>query len=246
VRRQQAIRSLVRFARLVSDHPANEDPLQHLAEALVDHAGADAAAVYLVAGDRLKLAASRDLPDRLQAWTPEADDVISGEFGRAALAALGNDAFTQAKTLPVASAGRLFGAAVLLWKQPDDGSEQWHDELAKGLADLAAAALSTSEYLRWLVRANEELGAAQEVLARNEAMGRALLRSSVLSKPRHGCPKHANKRCFLPVSVRFGESARTVRARRPAGFENRRSRRGSVGSSERRFAAQVSSEVVGA
>jgi signal transduction histidine kinase len=170
VRSRQAIHSLVQFARVVSDDPASEDPLRQLADAVVDHAGADAVAVYLVEGDRLKLAASRDLPDRLQAWTPEADDVISSELGRAALAALGVDALTQAKTLPLASAGRLFGAAVLFWKQPDDGSEPWQGELAQALADLAATALSTSEYMRSLVRANEELRAAREVLARSEKL----------------------------------------------------------------------------
>src|ERR1019366_335406 len=54
------------------------------------------------------------------------------------------------------------------------------------------------------------------------AVGRGLSRSSVLSKPQRGCPKHANRRGFLPVPVGFGESARTVRARRTDGFENRR------------------------
>jgi len=54
------------------------------------------------------------------------------------------------------------------------------------------------------------------------AMGRGLSRSSVLSKPQRGCPKHANRRVFMPVPVGFGESARAVRARRTMGFENRR------------------------
>src|ERR1019366_3922437 len=61
------------------------------------------------------------------------------------------------------------------------------------------------------------------------AMRRGLSRSSVLSKPQRGCPKHANRRGFLPVPVGFGESARTVRARRTDGFENRRTGNGTRG-----------------
>ena len=170
MRRQQAIHSLVEFARVVSDHQAGSDPLARLADALVDHAGADAVGAFLVAGERLRLTASRGLPDRLQSWTPDGDDIISSELGRAALAALGDDTFAHAKTLPLVSSGGLFGAAILFWKQPPDGSEPWQGELAQGLADLAAIALATSAHLHSLARANEELRASREALVRSEKL----------------------------------------------------------------------------
>jgi signal transduction histidine kinase len=170
VRRIQAIHLLVEFARLVSDHNANDDPMQHLVDALVAHAGADAVAVYLVSGDRLRLAASRALPGRLQSWIPEGEDSIGSELGRAALAALGKDDLTYAKPMPLVSSGGLFGAVLVFRKEASDESEPWQDELAQGLVDLVATALATSAHLESLVRANEELRQSRETLVRSERL----------------------------------------------------------------------------
>jgi signal transduction histidine kinase len=169
MRGERAIHSLVQLARVVSDRGAHGDVLQHLANALVEHAGADAVAVYVVTGDRLRLAASRGLPARLASWAPE-DDVVGSELARAALAALGDGTFAQATPLPLVSAGGLFGAVVLFRKQPDDAANPLNDELAQGLVDIAAMALSTSSHLRSLERANDELRVSRNALERSERL----------------------------------------------------------------------------
>jgi signal transduction histidine kinase len=94
---------------------------------------------------------------------------VDSALGRAFMDRCGA-AFVQCRTLPLVSNGGLFGAVVLLWKKPDDGSEPWHDELAQGLVDLAATILATSAHIQALVRSNEELRRSREVLARTEKL----------------------------------------------------------------------------
>jgi signal transduction histidine kinase len=165
-----AIHALVQLARVVSDHSGREDPLRHLVDALVDQVGADAVAVYLVADGRLTLGASRALPEALASWRPQEDDIVGSELGRAALAALGDDSFTGATPLLLVSAGGLFGAVVLFWKKSDDPPEPWRTELAQGLVDITATALSTSAHLRSIARAHEEVRASRDALVRSEKL----------------------------------------------------------------------------
>jgi signal transduction histidine kinase len=168
VRRLQAIHALARFARLVTENPSTSAALQLLADSLVDQAGADAAAVFEVTADRLVLSAGRSVPEHLRGWSADPDDIDSA-LGRAFMDRCGSD-FVQCKTLPLVSSGGMFGAVVLLWKKPDDGSEPWHDELAEALVDLAATILATSAHVQALVRSNEELRRSRELLARTEKL----------------------------------------------------------------------------
>ncbi len=153
----------------MSDHKATDQALQFLADTLVDVAGVDAVAVFQVTGERLSLAASRNLPPSIASRTLGADE-ISSEFGRSLLAAAGCERFVEARTLPLVSSGGLFGAVVLLWRAPDDGREPWHGELATALVDLAASMLATTAHLGSLVIANEELRASRQALARSEKL----------------------------------------------------------------------------
>ncbi|MGA7118698.1 MAG: HAMP domain-containing sensor histidine kinase [Polyangiaceae bacterium] len=170
LRSQSAIRGLVRLARVVCDHTSSdEDAMQHLADALAEHAGGDGVAVFRVTSDGLLLAAFRGLPEGLHAWKVEVDD-ISSELGRVLLDAIGRGIFKDAKTLPMVSAGGLFGAAVLFRRREDDGTEPWNDEVAQGLVDLAAIGLATSAQLQSILRVNEELRASRAALAHGEKL----------------------------------------------------------------------------
>jgi signal transduction histidine kinase len=77
--------------------------------------------------------------------------------------------FDQARTLPLVSGGGLFGALVLLFVHPHSVRPPGLD-LARGLADLAAISLGKATQLAKLDRANAELRASRELLARTEKL----------------------------------------------------------------------------
>ncbi|HEY3820157.1 MAG TPA: HAMP domain-containing sensor histidine kinase [Polyangiaceae bacterium] len=168
MRRLGAIHALARFARLVSEKAEDDEALTLLADLLMDHAGCDAVAVLRATADELQIAASRNLPEELQSWTTDAD-ALDSSIGKALVGLCGQE-FVQPKTFPLVSRGGLFGAVVLLWRKPDDGSEPWHNELAQGLVDLAAAVLGASAQMRKLEQTNDELRKSREVLARTEKL----------------------------------------------------------------------------
>ena len=164
----RAVHTLARFARMVSDRAPGPEALQLLADALVEQTGCDAAAVFQVTGPRLLLSASCNVPERLRAWSAEADDADS-TLGRKFLVDCGGE-FLEAETMLLVSSGSLFGVVVLLWKKPHGDAEPWQRELAEGLVDLAASILATSVHVQELMRANDELRRSRDILARTERL----------------------------------------------------------------------------
>jgi signal transduction histidine kinase len=162
------IHVLVGFARLVVGASTPQELLPILAEAAVEHMGADAAAVVQVgADDQARLAASRNLPESLGSWQVEAD-TIGPELGQALLQACGR-VFAQAHTLPMVSGGNLFGVLVLLSRTPL-ALEGERLELAEAMTDLTAMALGRRAQLVELQRSNDELRSSRDALARTEKL----------------------------------------------------------------------------
>jgi hypothetical protein len=100
------IHVLVGFSRLVSGAATPQEILPLLAEAAIQHLGADAAAVLAVGkDDRAHVVASRHLPEHLTRFDAEAE-TIGPELGESLLRACAGD-FVQAHTMPlVASSPR--------------------------------------------------------------------------------------------------------------------------------------------
>jgi signal transduction histidine kinase len=162
-----AIDVLIRFGRLASESGEGHEILPLLAEAAVEHVGADAAAVIeIVPGGRAKIVAVSNMPVR-DGWSADAETI--GEELGALLLKQSEGRFEQARTLLLASSGGLFGALVLLFvhRQPIDPTRL---DLARGLADLAAISLDRVTQLARVARANAELRMSRDVLARTEKL----------------------------------------------------------------------------
>jgi len=162
-----AIDALIRFGRLASESGEGHEILPLLAQAAVEHVGADAAAVVeIVPGGRARVASVRNLAVR-DGWSADADTI--GEELGALLLKESKGRFVQARTLPLVSSGGLFGALVLLFARPSsvDGP---HLDLARGLVDLAAISLDRVTQVGKLARANAELRMSRDVLARTEKL----------------------------------------------------------------------------
>jgi signal transduction histidine kinase len=146
--------------------PAEVLPL--LAQAAVEHLGADAAAVLqITAAGGVRLAASRNLPDDLPALVID-DDADSAEQGQCVLSACGAR-FARAHTLPLVSGGDLFGSLVLLFARDEDLAPA-RAALAEGLVDLAATGLSRAAQYAELSRSYAELRASRAVLSRSHKL----------------------------------------------------------------------------
>jgi signal transduction histidine kinase len=157
----------VEFARVVSGTSAGADVLPLLAGAAVEEVGADAAAVVEIAeGGVAKIVAERNLPRGLEGWSVESDAVT--ELGDELLAAC-KKRFSRARTLPMMSAGGLYGALVLFYRT-DTGPDAAMLTLAEGFVDLAAMALARDASDARHARSNAELRASREVLARTEKL----------------------------------------------------------------------------
>jgi len=159
---------LVHFGRLASEASSGEEILPLLAQAAIDHVGADAAAsLRRVDHERVRVAGARGLPDSLEGSIHEAD-VIDDDAGRRVLAATGGR-FASQITLPLISSGAIFGGLVLLLK-PGHELEAEQKRIAAALADLCATAFGRADHVAKLVQANAELRASREVLARTEKL----------------------------------------------------------------------------
>ena len=159
---------LVHFSRLASEVSSGAEILPLLAAAAIDHVHADGAAVVeVVDGGKLRVSASRDVPEALVWWQEEAD-LVGEEVGERLIAASGGR-FGRATTLPLVSRGGLFGMLVLLFvgeRELDEGARQ----IAGALADLSAIALGRAQEVSKLARTNAELRAARDALARTEKL----------------------------------------------------------------------------
>src|SRR4051812_45743328 len=116
--RQRAIDALVLFARLISDDAKPDRILPLLAEALVEHTAAAAAAVVAIDADgKARIVAQRALPDDV-ANVPLDAEMIGEELGEQ-LRAASKGAFGSAQTRPLVASGNLFGAAVMLYRNSE-------------------------------------------------------------------------------------------------------------------------------
>ncbi len=197
--RQRAIEALVLFARLVSDDAKPERILPLLADALVDHTHADAAAIVTIdAAGRAGIVAKRGLPQALSSLALDAE-AIGEELGEQLLRASG--AFAAEQTRPLVAGGNLFGAVVMLYRTREPASEEML-RLAEGLVDLAALALGTAAQVERLERSYAELRATQDVLARTEKL-------RALGQMAAGV-SHDLKNILNPLSLHLQVSARAL------------------------------------
>jgi signal transduction histidine kinase len=159
---------LVQFSRLASEASSGDEILPLLAQAAIDHVGADAAAILRrVDRDHVRVAVSRGLPAPVDDSVHEAD-VIDDDAGRRVLAAAGAR-FARQITLPLISSGAIFGGLVLLLA-PGHELEAEQMRIAVALVDLCATALARADHVAKLMQANAELRASREVLARTEKL----------------------------------------------------------------------------
>jgi signal transduction histidine kinase len=163
--RESGIAALTRFARLASAAGTGSEILPILADALVQHSGADQVAVVEIYEGGARFTPSAHLPRELT--TLEVDpDMIVDELGQHLLAACGAR-FTQVRSCPLVSGGGLFGSVVMFFV---DRNQPRDLDLADGLVDLAAITLANAARLQQLVRSHAELRTSQETLARTEKL----------------------------------------------------------------------------
>ncbi len=159
---------LVRFSRLASEASTGAQILPLLADAAIDHVQADGSVVVELTGTgSARVAASREVPPALATWTGEADDVDS-ELGTRFVKQSG-ERFARAFSLVLVSSGGLFGALVLLFVG-DHEPDPRRLNIAHGIADLAAVAMGRAAQMAQLAKANAELRASREALARTEKL----------------------------------------------------------------------------
>lgn len=160
-----AIDLLVTYSRQVSegDVPAPQ-VLELLADAL--RTLRQVGAVVLVetgATGRPQIVTARGI----EICDPLEVDSVDEELERAMLD-LASGRFKRAYTLPLVSAGGLFGAAVLLWN--GEGVDPVEVRVVEGLVDLAAVALDRAHRAQTLHRAIEELHERRVGAARREKL----------------------------------------------------------------------------
>jgi len=161
------VRVLLQFTRLVVEAHTQDDILRLLAEAAVEHVGADGAAVVRIVDDGTgEVVSSQGVTRAVATWKGEAD-VIGPELGEHLRAACGSR-FGHARVLAMVSGGGLYGALVLFGKTAPVGNDGV--ELAQGLVDLAALALNKAARLAQLERAYADLRTSQEALVRTERL----------------------------------------------------------------------------
>ncbi len=158
---------LVRFTRLASEASTSDTILPLLANAAIDYARANGAVVVEVLSDgTARVAASCKVGPEIAGWSGDIDgmDALGARF-----AALSSPRFVRSMTLPLVSTGGLFGALILLFSDETEIPSEALD-VARAFADLAAIALGRADQIQKLLRANSELNASREVLARTEKL----------------------------------------------------------------------------
>jgi signal transduction histidine kinase len=167
-REKAALDVLIHVSRVLSSASGPAEVLPALAEVAVTHIGADAAAVVeVMASGASRLSASAGLPAALQGWVPD-EDATAPEIGDSLIAASAG-AFDLAVTLPLVSAGGVFGTLALLLK-PGHRLDPAHLALAEGLVDMTATGLHRVTQLAELRRSFTELRASREVLRRTHKL----------------------------------------------------------------------------
>jgi signal transduction histidine kinase len=159
---------LRRFGRLLSEAAEPDAITALLADAAVEHIGADGVAVLRVSSSgELCVVAGRGLPHALASFRAE-PDAIGSELGEAIRTA-SDGLFRGVHWIPLVGGGGLFGALVLLFAS-DSKLDADRALLAEAVADLAASGLSAAEQHAVLRRSYVELRASREVLARGQKL----------------------------------------------------------------------------
>lgn len=159
---------LVRFSRLASEASSGAEILPLLADAAIDHVGADGAIIVELTEMRsARVAASRDVPEAMAKWTGTGDSIDS-QLG-AQFLRLGARRFARSHSLPLVSTGGLLGALVLFFAAGNEPNDR-KMHVARGLTDMAAVAMGRAADVAELGRANVELRASREALARTEKL----------------------------------------------------------------------------
>lgn len=157
----QTANLFARFSRLVAG-TSSSDVFRELADAAVDVASADAAAVIEIAADgRARVVASRNLSPELSAWSSDIDEV--GDLVRV---------FARPNLVPhirpMISDGGMSGALVLLCRDGELAGDAL--PVIDALVDLTATMLEKSSRLEALHQAHQELRATQRALAQAEKL----------------------------------------------------------------------------
>lgn len=141
--------------------------LRLLADGAAGELSADALAVVEIREDgRVAVAEQRGAP-AAAGWVGELDG-IDEELGDQVRAAAG-DHFGRAHTLPMTSGGAIFGALILLFREPvvlGEGARR----TAEALVDLAGSGLDKDQQYTALARSYAELRASRAALERTERL----------------------------------------------------------------------------
>jgi signal transduction histidine kinase len=164
------LEALVRLARYATEPDAREAVLPALAEAARTQLGADAAMVVVIDGERARVAATDGCPTDAQDCSFDAD-AIGPELEHAILehcrkAGLG---LSDARSATLVSGGALFGSLVVLHSDSKAAAAA-NLKLLSALADLGATQLASAARFEALKRANADLRASREILARSEKL----------------------------------------------------------------------------
>jgi signal transduction histidine kinase len=134
---------------------------RHLADLAVAEVGADGAVIVeLLPSADGQLREARGTPTGLGGWRGDIE-VIDAGLGELLLA-LTEGRFVHARTLPLSCGGRLFGALVLFFTEPEPGSSAVR--MAQALVDIAATELDNERQRAELQRTDAELHASREML----------------------------------------------------------------------------------
>lgn len=161
---------LVKLSRLLS-RGSPDELLPELADAAVEHVGADAAVIIeMQRTGRAKLVPSRNLEGAWAGWDGDVE-AIDEELGERLLRECEGcrGRFTKAHTLPLMSGHDLFGALVLFYADPARVQKTELD-LAGGLAAFAGVALGNAFQYEQLRQSYAEVRATRETLERTEKL----------------------------------------------------------------------------
>ncbi len=141
-----------------------------VAELVVSRVGGDAALVVLVGADGAYVAASAGCSSNCSEWRFDPDELGPDlEQGVLDKCRLDDRSYKIARSAVLVSDAALFGAIIVLFKAEAGWSEN-ASEVLGGLADIAAAALSSAAQFERMEKINAELSATRAVLERTEKL----------------------------------------------------------------------------
>jgi signal transduction histidine kinase len=164
----QIIATCVRFGQMISEAQEPERILRLLADAAVEHLSANGAMVLQVAeGEFLRVAATRDVPTECCSGQ-FSTETIGREMEQQLLSSC-ERRYTEVLTLPLVSSTNLYGVLALFFREPGRFSG-FHQQMARGLADLGAVALDQTFHRKTLEQRVAELRSTRELLVRTERL----------------------------------------------------------------------------